>query len=195
MSNKNASRRPISTLDGSSAGDLGKPGGTDARIYMMRTSRVQILPKTIARFATMERIRIYGLLMAAPYVLLALLSLQSMTFGSGFRDSFDNVIGGDFLAFYTGAHFFLDDRLPEVYDLVVQRSFQDSVVGVREDKGMHPFINPPFTVLLYAPFALLSYRADLLLWVVVGGCLLILSAWLIRSVQQQERKSTPHFHT
>jgi hypothetical protein len=148
---------------------------------MMHPSRVRALPRTIARFATMERIRIYGLMMAVPYLLLALLSLQSMTLGSGFRDSFDNVIGGDFLAFYTGAHFFLADRLPEVYDLEVQRSFQDSVVGLREDKGMHPFLNPPFAVLLYAPFKFLGYRADLFLWIVVGGFLLFLSAWLIRS--------------
>jgi len=88
--------------------------------------------------------------------------------------------GLDFMAFYTGGRFFLEGRLADLYDFSAQRAFQASLLAPVVSKARSPFINPPFTVALYAPFALGSYGLGLLLWWGAGLLAFTLSLRLIR---------------
>jgi hypothetical protein len=101
--------------------------------------------------------------------------LISLWRGSGILDAFSQVVGGDFMAFYTGGRFFLDGRLAQIYDLTAQRSFQESMGVQVQIKGFHPFINPPFATLMYAPFATSDYLPGLVMWWLVGAICYVLA--------------------
>ena len=65
--------------------------------------------------------------------------LISLWRGSGILDAFGNVVGGDFVAFYTGGRFLLDGRFAQVYDLSAQSSFQASVASQYRQKVLCHF--------------------------------------------------------
>jgi len=90
---------------------------------------------------------------------------------------FAQTLGQDFAAFYAGGRFFLDGRLAQLYDFSAQRTFLADQVA----PGMKAlFVNPPFTVLLFALFAWDGYEAGLLLWWGLGLLALAFSIYLLR---------------
>lgn len=147
------------------------PGGDAAR------SR-GTLAAAIARLASTERIRAYTRLMLV--ITLGGGAVQA-ALGPGLLDSFGHVIGGDFIAFFTGARFFVEGRLGELYSLESQRAFQASVTFPHVPRGIHPFINPPYAIALYLPYASFSYPIGLALWWLTGLGALAASALLLRN--------------
>ncbi|TMA24254.1 MAG: DUF2029 domain-containing protein, partial [Deltaproteobacteria bacterium] len=137
----------------------------------------------IVRVATPQRMRVYTGLMAAP-MLCGL--AWNYARGSGLLDGSGNVIGGDFLAFYTGARLFLAGRLAESYqagdrfDFPAQVAFQQELLAPQRPTGVDAFVNPPHAVLFYLPFAGSSYAVGLALWWTAGLAALALSIGLLR---------------
>lgn len=89
-------------------------------------------------------------------------------------------VGADFAAFYTGGRLFLEGRMADLYDYSVQKALQETLIAPYITDAVLPFINPPFTVVLYAPFAWGSYETGKLLWWVGGLLTLTLSLHLLR---------------
>jgi len=87
-------------------------------------------------------------------------------------------LGQDFKGYYTGGRFFVDGRISELYDFDAQKDFQASL-AIPENRLL-PFIHPPFSVVLWAPFALGSYLTGLLLWWACGLLALAVSLRLLR---------------
>jgi len=137
----------------------------------------------VERLATRERIRAYVLTMAAVTVGAGAWNYAG---GEGRLDASGHVKGADFLAFYTGARLYRQGRLAAAYDAgedfhyPVQRAFQQTVVGPQPLTGVHPFVNPPYAVLLYLPFTAFGYPAGLALWWLAGGAALACATWLLR---------------
>jgi hypothetical protein len=137
----------------------------------------------VDRIATPRRMRVYAGLMAAS-MLCGL--AWNYARGSGLLDSSGNVIGGDFLAFYTGARLFLAGRLAESYDpgaqfaFPAQMAFQRELLAPQRVTGVSAFVNPPHAVLLYLPFAWPRYGVGLALWWIAGLAALALSIGLLR---------------
>ncbi|HZO08167.1 MAG TPA: glycosyltransferase family 87 protein, partial [Myxococcota bacterium] len=129
----------------------------------------------VARFASPRRIRIYTRLMLVAVVLVGALDAASV---SRRPERAGNALGGDFLAFYTGAQFLRQGRMAEVYDLAAQREFQRRVVAPRK-LAAKPFINPPHAAVLYLPFALSGHATGLALWSLAGLAALLGSARLL----------------
>jgi hypothetical protein len=135
------------------------------------------------RIATPRRMRGYAGLMAA-----SMLGGLAWNYarGSGMLDASGNVIGGDFLAFYTGARLFLAGRLVEAYDpgsgfaFPAQMAFQRELLAPQAATGVSAFVNPPHAVLLYLPFAWPRYAVGLALWWSAGLAALALSIGLLR---------------
>jgi hypothetical protein len=106
--------------------------------------------------------------------------------GAGLLDASGNLIGGDFLAFYTGARLFLAGRLAESYQpgaqfgFPAQAAFQRDVLAPQTVTGVSAFVNPPHAVLLYLPFAWPRYAVGLALWWIAGLAALALSIHLVR---------------
>jgi hypothetical protein len=132
----------------------------------------------IAHATSARRASLYARLM----LILALGGgLVQMALGRGLLDRFGNVLGGDFLAFYTGASLFVQGRISELYDFAAQAEFQRAVAQPHPPADLYLFVSPPSALPLLAPFGFWSYPVALLLWWATGLIALGLSAHLLRS--------------
>lgn len=132
--------------------------------------------RSVAGWLTPRRLKIYP-------ASIALITwggwLFSLWRGKGILDAFSQVIGNDFMAFYMAGRFLLDGRLTEMYDLTAQRAFQESLGVQVQTIGFHPFVNPPFAALLYAPFAANDYLSGLILWWLAGAICFVFAIVLL----------------
>jgi alpha-1,2-mannosyltransferase len=77
------------------------------------------------------------------------------------------MLGHDFLAFYTAGSFVRDGNYHDLYKLDPVRDFEQSTahsVGLEVGKSFGPWWNPPFYALVFEPLAALPYPAALDLW-------------------------------
>lgn len=129
----------------------------------------------VAAHCTRERVQRYP---ATIFVVFLLVWLGGYLLGSKDRvlDAWGKFLGNDFVAFYTGARFWLDGRLASVYDLEQQHLFQAALTAAGEVAQTSPFINPPYAVVWYAPFAAMGdYLWALIAWLVCGVALFVAS--------------------
>ena len=90
--------------------------------------------------------------------------LASILLGKGTRDAAGQVLGVDFLAFYTGGTLVNSGQSAELYDLRAQQAVQRQVAG--DDWGdLDIYFNPPFYAWLFMPFALLPYKLSVGIWI------------------------------
>jgi hypothetical protein len=82
-----------------------------------------------------------------------------------------NMVGHDFLAFYTAGSFVRDGRSRELYKLEPVRKFEQSTghaAGLEIGDSFGPWWNPPFYALVFEPLAALPYRSALNVWRWIG---------------------------
>ena len=128
-----------------------------------------------AAWLTPRRLRVYPAALSLGVILSAAwMSFAAVRSGVPFFLT----VGQDFKGYYTGGRFFVEGRLAELYNFEAQQAFQKSL-AIPEDKLL-PFIHPPFTVILWAPFALRNYALGLLLWWAAGLLALVVSLRLLR---------------
>src|SRR3990172_5583121 len=128
----------------------------------------------LAAWLTPKRLQIYpAVLILSSFIVQLWLSLLAARSGTPFWLT----IGQDFKGYYTGGRFFVDGRMTELYDFEAQKKFQEDLAI--PGNGLLAFIHPPFTVILWAPFALGDYVRGLWLWWACGLSLLILSVYLL----------------
>lgn len=92
------------------------------------------------------------------------------------------IVGRDFAAFYTAGRFLLEGRVSELYSFESQSAFQFEVFGTPSSDKWVPFLNPPFTAVMYAPFSLWGYEPGLLLWWTTG----LLTLGIVMHLLRQE---------
>ena len=133
------------------------------------------LVEGVAAWVTPKRLIIYP----AAIVLSVMLS-RAWVYGSAIASGvpFFLTVGQDFKGYYTGGRFWVEGRLAELYDVQAQQEIQASL-AIPGNKLL-PFIHPPFTVVLWAPFAMGSYPAGLLGWWAAGLLALTASLYLLR---------------
>lgn len=86
------------------------------------------------------------------------------------------MMGHDFLAFYTAGTFVRQGRLDDLYDLPKVAEFQKSVAqqsGLEieidfEKQKFGPWWNPPFYAWIFAPLSLLSFNQAVALWTLLN---------------------------
>jgi len=136
----------------------------------------------VANLVTRERFLYYCGIVA--FVSLAGFAAHIFT-GKGLLDHFGKVLGTDFIAFYTGGNFFLNDTLEKAYNYLPngtfpeQLSFQTSIVG-ENLKEHHPFVSPPFAALIFAPFSYFEYLTAYISWMALCLVLLVTSIYLLQ---------------
>lgn len=77
------------------------------------------------------------------------------------------MLGHDFLAFYTAGSFVRQGRYHEMYLLDPVRDFEHATgkqAGLEVGKSFGPWWNPPFYALAFEPLAALSYPVALMVW-------------------------------
>ena len=127
-----------------------------------------------ARWLTAKRIKIYGL--SLPLVCLAVMLVDCWI-----RGSLWFVYKGDFILFYTGGKYLLNNQLDRLYDFAGQQVFQSETLRL-EQAQFTPFNHPPFATLFYAPFAIGSFEWGLVFWSAAG----LAALWLGWRLLQKE---------
>jgi hypothetical protein len=77
------------------------------------------------------------------------------------------MLGHDFLAFYTAGSFVNQGRYRELYNLESVKAFEQATahaVGLEVGESFGPWWNPPFYAIVFAPLARLPYPTALDLW-------------------------------
>jgi len=108
--------------------------------------------------------------------------MLSILFGPGNMDLAGQVIGTDYLQFYSAGETIRQGQSANLYDFNYQSQLEQSIAGSGLT-SFHAFITPPFLAWLYTPLALLPYSWSFLLWSIIGFAILWLSLKLLPSDQ------------
>src|SRR5438105_1228270 len=87
-----------------------------------------------------------------------------------------NLLGHDFLAFYTAGTFVREGRHGELYDLQAVRQFEHEIArsnGLELGDAFGPWWNPPFYASIFAPLSALPYRTAWTIWLGVNATSLL----------------------
>lgn len=93
-----------------------------------------------------------------------------------------NMVGHDFLAFYTAGTLVRTGRSHDLYDLGKVKAFQHELAareGLEIGPSFGPFWNPPFYAWVFVPISALPYRTALATWEGINIACLAASLWLI----------------
>lgn len=93
--------------------------------------------------------------------------LASILLGKGIYDAAGQIVGTDFLAFYTGGKIISSGHSANLYSLSYQYRVQKTIVG-GEWPDLDLYVNPPFYAWLFVPFSKLPYPISALLWMGLG---------------------------
>ena len=99
------------------------------------------------------------------------------------------MLGHDFLAFYTAGSLVRQGRSHELYNLQSVRTFEQATghaAGLEIGKSFGPWWNPPFYALLFEPLSKLPYPRALAVWrwinlIALGGAIALLCGMVRRS--------------
>jgi alpha-1,2-mannosyltransferase len=110
--------------------------------------------------------------------------LLSVLLGPGNRDLNGQLIGVDFLAFYTGGEILERGESANLYDLDFQQRLQQQLIG-GEWTDLEAFVNPPFYAWFAVPLASLPYVAAYALWALLS----LLGLWIsLRALGVQDSR-------
>lgn len=142
--------------------------------------------------------------------LTTLLALVTLTFA--FVNTFQpedrsvtrNMLGHDFLAFYTAGSFVKDGRTAELYDLPAVAAYQKQVADAAgldinidyESRKFGPWWNPPFYAWVFAPLAFLPYAQALAVWtslnlIALAGAVALLMKMLVPAWAETDAQGRP----
>lgn len=100
--------------------------------------------------------------------------IASVLLGPGYLDLAGQVIGTDFLQYYTAGYIVRVGDQARLYDLAYQAEVEKQLIGPGL-QDFFGFILPPFMAWVFWPFALLPYGLSFALWSVLGLCELWMS--------------------
>jgi hypothetical protein len=146
--------------------------------------RIRVM-EAVVSWLTPERLKLYP-----PHIpiITILFWAISQLLGPGLFDLAGQIIGTDFLGFYTAGNIYLAGEMDRLYDFHAQYIFQKKIVGLSDFSAPCLFVNPPFTAPFFSLFSRSSYLSGLLLWWLAGLIALFFSVYLLRS----ELKSLEH---
>ncbi len=122
-----------------------------------------------------ERVRNYSI---AFLVLGVIASILNVALGHGLRVLTGNALFPDFLAHWTAGRLLLDGSLDHLYDADFQATLQHVIIGPGDDVSW--FVGPPFTAVIYAPFAALPFAVAGVLWTLLSVAAIAASLVLLK---------------
>ena len=127
--------------------------------------------------------------------------LLTLVIGNNFAASDKSVtrqmLGHDFLAFYTAGSFVREGRARDLYNLNAVRDFEQATAqaaGLKVGKSFGPWWNPPFYALVFEPLAGLPYGRALDVWRWIGLAAVVLAMVLLANIVAQSSLSTRWQH-
>ena len=110
----------------------------------------------------------------------------SCLFGPGNLDLAGQVIGTDYLQFYSAGVTLRQGRSADLYNFDYQSQLEQAIVGPGLT-NYHAFITPPFLAWLFVPFTFLPYIWSFIVWSVLGFLFLWISIKLLDSEHPSKR--------
>jgi alpha-1,2-mannosyltransferase len=108
--------------------------------------------------------------------------LLSCLLGPGNMDLAGQVVGTDYLQFYTAGVSLRQGQSANLYNFTVQSQLEQAIAGPALT-SFHAFITPPFLAWLYVPFTFLPYTWSFVLWSFLGLIFLWISIKLLATVR------------
>jgi alpha-1,2-mannosyltransferase len=106
----------------------------------------------------------------------------SVLFGPGNMDLAGQVVGTDYLQFYSAGVTIRQGQSANLYNFPYQSQLEQAIAGP-ELTSYHAFITPPFLAWLYVLFTFLPYSWSFLVWSLIGFFFLWVSIKLIAALQ------------
>jgi len=129
----------------------------------------------IKDFLNTRRLRDYPRLMLI--TTLGILAIN-LFLHQGWLGAFGQVIGGDFVMFYSTGSLYRTDPA-RIYDYAEQYRLQQSLVEPIKLNGLNPFMNPPYMAMLFSLITYLPLLWSLILWTFLSIIFTFLSVHLI----------------
>jgi alpha-1,2-mannosyltransferase len=104
--------------------------------------------------------------------------LLSILLGPGNMDAAGQVIGTDYLQFYSAGTTLIQGHSADLYNFAYQSQLEQSIAGPGL-RSFHAFLTPPFLAWLYIPFSLLPYTWSFIAWSLFGFLFLWISVKLL----------------
>lgn len=123
----------------------------------------QLDPGAVSPLLNARRLRVYPCIFIAAYVLLTAMWIVRAT---DMIDPSGQVLGADFMAFWSASELAADGRFADAYD--PQQLFQASQRAVPDNQSRFIFSYPPVYGLFIAPFGHMDYRLAWALWSLAG---------------------------
>lgn len=133
----------------------------------MLTFRIQYLVNLLTR----DRVGVYPWIASGGLLVGWVISVA---LGPGWTDIAGNVVGNDFLAFYSAATMVAQDPGAPLYDPRIIQDVQRSLVPEMIATNIIPFLNPPEALVWFRPFAAFTFGPALFLWWALS-----LIAWVV----------------
>lgn len=122
-----------------------------------------------------ERVRNYSIAFLSLGVIASILNVA---LAHSLRVLTGNALFPDFLAHWTAGRLLLDGNLDHLYDADFQANLQHAIIGPGDDVSW--FVGPPFTAILYVPFAALPFPVAGVLWTLVSVVAIAASLVLLK---------------
>ena len=132
-----------------------------------------------------KRFRIYPLI-----ILITTWSIVAINFctHSGWQGGFGQIIGQDFISFYSAGLLYRYD-IEHLYNFEIQQQTQQALVDDTQLAGVDPFISPPYVALAYSPFTLLPLQYSFIIWSLLSLLLIAFTIpLLLRLVPEQSKE-------
>jgi len=144
--------------------------------------------KAVVKWLTPDRLRLYP--PHIPVIVFVVWGI-SQFLGAGLIDGSGNIVGSDYLAFFTAGNFYLNDQMDNLYNFYYQYLFQKNIVGTFEPTVLYAYISPPYDAMFFSLFSFNDYLSGLFMWWVFGLFLLFLSVYFLRSEINELGKYAP----
>ncbi len=105
--------------------------------------------------------------------------MVSILLGPGNMDLAGQVVGTDYLQFYTAGSTLRQGQSAELYNFAYQSQLEGTIAG--SGQTSYQFLTPPFLAWLFVPFSFLPYTRSFFAWSLVGffflwACIKLISA-------------------
>ena len=130
----------------------------------------------IARRLAPDKIRFYCLVFLI--VNIALVALRFTTVSDG-QSAFGYPLARDYTAFYIAGKIANERSFPSAYDLELQTKEYHELLPKEPADQQLPYVNPPFTLLVFSLLSRLSYAWAFAVWLVISLGLYATGLWLL----------------
>jgi alpha-1,2-mannosyltransferase len=142
-------------------------------------------------FLNVKRLRDYPrLMLIATWLVMGI----NLLFHQGWIGAFGQVIGGDFIMFYsTGQIYRSEPGL--IFDYDTQINTQQKLVMPTILPGYNPYMNPPYVAPFYSLWTFLSLHSAFILWTILALSSVLLTAFMLLKLIQVKGKTSELSYT